>query len=114
MNIEYEALQRNNTWTLVLYSPTMNVVGHKWVFQIKRHADGTIERYKARLVAKGFHQQPGFDYIETFSPVVKPTTIRLVLSLVVSLNFPIKQLDFNNAFLNGDLHEAVYMTTSRI
>ena len=64
----------------------MNVVGAKWVFRLKRKADGSIERYKARLVAKGFHQQPGIDFGDTYSPVVKPITIRTVISLDGKLN----------------------------
>jgi hypothetical protein len=73
-------------------SPTsdMNIVGCKWVFRLKRKADGSIDRHKARLVAKGFHQQPGVNFEETFSPVVKPTTIRLVLSLATSAGWPIQ------------------------
>jgi hypothetical protein len=84
MNEEFDALLQNGTWSLVSPSPAMNVVRCKWVFRIKRKADGQIERYKARLVAKGFHQQPGIDFSETYSPVVKPITIRTVLSIGVS------------------------------
>lgn len=106
---ELTALYKNQTWTLVPKSPHMNIVGNKGVFRIKTHADSSLARYKARLVAKGFHQQPGIDYFETFSPVIKPTTIRLILSLAVTNQWPIRQLDVNNAFLNGFLTEPVYM-----
>lgn len=71
----------------------MNVVGCKWVYRVKQNPDGTVERHKARLVDKGFNQQEGVDYGETFSPVIKPCTIRLVLSIVVMNNWQIKQLD---------------------
>lgn len=100
---------RNRTWVLVPPTPSLNVVGNKWIFRIKRNSDGTIQRYKARLVAKGFHQHPGVDFFETFSPVVKASTIRVVLSLAVSKGWSLRQLDFNNAFLNGTLDEDVYM-----
>ena len=109
MNDEFDALLRNGTWTLVPPSPTMNIVGCKWVFRIKTNADGTINRYKARLVAKGFHQKPGVDFGETYSPMVKPTTIRTVLSIAISFGWTIHQLDVQNAFLHGSLSEDVYM-----
>ena len=75
MEQEYHALMKNKTWTLVPPSSRVNIIDSKWVFKVKKHADGSIERYKARLVAKGFKQRQGLDYEDTFSPVVKPTTI---------------------------------------
>jgi len=109
MQVEFNALLKNQTWSLVPPSAANNVVGCKWVFKLKRKADGTIERHKARLVAKGFHQHAGIDYGETFSPVVKPTTIRTVLSIAYSAGWSMQQIDIQNAFLHGLLTEDVYM-----
>jgi histone deacetylase 1/2 len=71
----------------------VNVIDSKWVIKVKKHTDGTIERYKDRLVAKGFKERYGLDYEDTFSPVVKPTTIRLLISLVVTGGWSLRQLD---------------------
>jgi len=103
MQEELRALHSNQTWSLVPPHPSMNAIGSRWVYKIKRHADGQVTRYKARLVARGFTQQEGIDYLETFSPVIKPTTVRLVLTIVVSYGWTIHQLDVHNAFLNGIL-----------
>lgn len=83
MSAEFDALTINHTWDLVPPQELQNVIGCKWVFTIKYLANGDLERYKSRLVAKGFHQQYGVDYLETFSPVIKSTTIRLVLEVAV-------------------------------
>ena len=109
MDVEFQALQRQQTWSLVSAPPNVNLVGCKWVFKLKLNSDDSILRYKARLVAKGFHQQAGIDYHETFNPVIKSATMRLVLAIVVSYNWTLRQLDVSNAFLHGVLKEDVYM-----
>jgi len=109
MQAEYDALQRNHTWRLVPRPQGKNIIDCKWIYKVKRRADGTIDRHKARLVAKGFKQQYGVDYEDTFSPVVKAATIRLVLSIAVSRGWSLCQLDVQNAFLHGLLEEEVYM-----
>ncbi|RVX03987.1 Retrovirus-related Pol polyprotein from transposon RE1 [Vitis vinifera] len=109
MQEEIKALIQNRTWDLVPRPPTANIVGSKWVFKTKLKEDGTIYGYKARLVAQGFSQIPGLDFGETFSPVIKHTTIRLILSLAVTLGWTMRQLDVKNAFLHGFLKEEVFM-----
>lgn len=109
MKAELDALERNKTWSLVPLPPGKKVVNCRWVYRTKFRADGSIERYKARLVAKGFTQTEGIDFFETFSPVVKLTTVRFLLSVAISCGWFLHQLDIDNAFLNGDLDEEVYM-----
>ncbi|KAF2313642.1 hypothetical protein GH714_012551 [Hevea brasiliensis] len=108
MSEEFNALLKNGTWVLVPHESHQNLVGCKWIFRIKRHADGSIQRHKARLVAKGYNQRPGIDFGDTFNPVVKPVTIRVVLTLAVTNSRPLLQLDINNAFLHDSLQEDVY------
>ncbi|GJY11383.1 putative RNA-directed DNA polymerase [Tanacetum coccineum] len=110
MSEEYRALMKNGTWTLVPPVSNANVVDCKWVYKLKRDQHGAITRYKARLVAKGCNQQASIDYHETFSLVVKLTTIRVVLSLAVSHGWSLHQLDVQNAFLHGTfLYMLVYV-----
>jgi hypothetical protein len=109
MTSEYNALLSNQTWSLCPRPLHHNVVRNKWVYKIKQKADGSVDRFKATLVAKGFDQQSGIDYYDTFSPVIKSATIRLVLALAVQFDWDIKQLDVSNVFLHGILDEEVYM-----
>jgi hypothetical protein len=109
MEAEFSALQDTGTWRLVPPIPGVNLIDSRWIFKVKLHADGSIERYKARLVAKGYKQRYGLDYDETFSPVVKPATIRLLLGMALSHHWYLRQLDIQNAFLHGYLDEEVYM-----
>jgi hypothetical protein len=109
MTSDYNALLQTGTWSLVPPPPNTNIIGNRWIFRIKQNPDGTIARYKARLVAKGYNQQSGIDYTKNFSPMVKFTTIRLVLSLAVTYGWLIQQLDISNAFLHGFLTEDLYM-----
>lgn len=84
MDSEYLALMKNKTWHLVPPKKGINIIDCKWVYKVKRKPDGSLDRYKARLVAKGFKQRYGIDYEDTFSPIVKATTIRIILSIAVS------------------------------
>jgi hypothetical protein len=109
MEEEYNALIKNKTWHVVPARKGMNIIDCRWVFKVKRKADGTIDIYKERLVAKGYKQRYGIDYEDTFSPVVKIATVRVVLSIAISRGWCMRQLDVQNAFLHGILEEDVFM-----
>ena len=106
---ELRALEKNGTWTLTDLPPGKHIVGCKWIFSVKYRANENVERFKARLVAKGFAQSYRIDYQETFAPVAKLNTIRVLLYISVNRDWPLFQLDVKNVFLNGDLTEEVYM-----
>ncbi|RVW79312.1 Retrovirus-related Pol polyprotein from transposon RE1 [Vitis vinifera] len=106
---EYDALLANETWKLCPRPVDHNVVGNKWVYKVKQTSTGEVDRFKARLVALGFAQEEGIDFTETFSPVIKPSTVRVLLTLSVQFDWEIRQLDVSNAFLHGILLEDVYM-----
>nr|GEV84503.1 ribonuclease H-like domain-containing protein [Tanacetum cinerariifolium] len=106
---EYNALITNGTWVLIPRHENINVVCSMWIFKHKFYANGLLSRYKAHLVANRRSQQQGIDCDETFSLVVKLVTIHTILSLVISLDWPIHQLDVKNAFLHGQLSETLYM-----
>jgi Reverse transcriptase (RNA-dependent DNA polymerase) len=103
MAAELDALAKNQTWDLVDPSPDSNIIAYKWVFKVKKKAYVFIERYKARLVAKGFNQEEELDYFKTFSPVIKPTTICVVLTIALAQGWHIHRLDVNNTFLHEEL-----------
>ncbi|CAL1389558.1 unnamed protein product [Linum trigynum] len=110
MQREIDALIANGMWSLVHLPSGKRRIACKWVFKIKFNPDGTVERYKARLVAKGYTQIEGIDYHDTFAPIAKLVTVRCLLAMAVTRDWHIHQLDVNNAFLHGDLHEEVYMS----
>ena len=106
---ELAALERSGTWDLVPLPSGVRPITCKWVYKIKTRSDGSLERYKARLVARGFQQEQGRDYDETFAPVAHMTTVRTLLAVASVRHWSISQLDVQNAFLNGELREEVYM-----
>lgn len=113
MNIEITSLEADQTWKIVPLPPHKKVVGHKWLYKVKYFPNENVDRYKVRLVAKGFTQTKDLDFFNTFVPVAKMTTFRVLLALTAINNWKITQLDVTNAFLHGSLHEKVYIEISQ-
>ena len=109
MQEEMSRIEQLGTWVLVPRPEGVNIVRCKWVYKIKRDEKGNVSRYKARLVAQGFTQVPGVDYVDTFAPVAKFSTLRVLLALAAQLDLEIHQMDVKNAYLNGTLTETIYM-----
>lgn len=109
MENEYQALKRNETWTLVNRPENKKVLTNKWVFKIKRNAKGQIEKYKARLVARGHVQKEGIDYEEVFAPVARYEIIRTLLAAAVEIEMHVHQMDVVSAYIQGNLHDEIYM-----
>ena len=110
MQEEMHSLLKNDSYELVELPKGRKALRNKWVFKLKKDSDGKLLKYKARLVVKGFGQKKGIDFDEIFSPVVKMSSIRVVLSLTASLDLELEQLDVKTAFLHGDLNEEIYMS----
>lgn len=100
---------KNNTWSLVPKLADQKIIGNKWVYRVKFNVDGSVSKYKATLVAKGIQQIEWVNYFETFSLVVKLATIRVVISSTIMNKWQIRQINVNNAFINGDLTEELFM-----
>ncbi|KAK9101268.1 hypothetical protein Scep_024698 [Stephania cephalantha] len=109
MEEEMKAIEKNETWEITDLPEGKNAIGLKWVFKTKFANDGSILKHKARLVAKGYAQQYGIDFEETFSPVARFETVRLILALAAQLQWMVYQFDVKSTFLNGELHEEVYV-----
>lgn len=106
---EYASLIHNKTWVLCKLPPNRKTISCKWVFKLKRKANGDIEKYKARLVARGFTQEKGFDFNETYSPTARLTTFRVLMSMANHFGYFVHQMDVKCAFLNGSIQEEIYM-----
>lgn len=110
MESEIQSINKNKTWELVKLPAGQKPIGLKWVYKLKKNAEGEIVKYKARLVAKGYVQRQGIDYEEVFAPVARLETVRLVLALAANRSWEVHHLDVKTAFLNGELIEDVYVS----
>ncbi len=109
MDEEMVVLDANVTWELVALPKDKKAIRFKWVCKVKHNGDGSMNRYKARLVAKGYAQTYGIDYEETYSPIAKMITIKIIITMAITKGWSLHQLDVKNVFLHGYLQEEVYM-----
>jgi hypothetical protein len=114
MRAELASIEENNTWSLTELPAGKKPIGLKWVFKLKRNADGNVLKHKAHLVAKGYVQRPGIDFDEVFAPVARLDSVRLLLAVAMQRRWEVHHMDVKTTFLNGELGEEVYgCTTSR-
>ena len=106
---EYSSIMKNGVWEVVSRSTSKSVVMSRWIYKIKHAANGSIEKYKARFVARGFTQKEGIDYVKTFAPVTRYTTIKTIISLTAVFGWKLHQMDVKTAFHNGKIEEEVYI-----
>ena len=108
-NSEIESILRNHTWELDDLPPGNKPLGSKWIFKRKMKPDGTIDKYKAKLIVKGYREKEDLDYFDTYSPVTRITSIRMLIALAAVYDLKIHQMDVKTTFLNGELEEEIYM-----
>ncbi|GJW08699.1 retrovirus-related pol polyprotein from transposon TNT 1-94 [Tanacetum coccineum] len=109
MQEELNQFKTNNVWELVLNPMDMDIIGTKWVYRNKLDENGVVTRNKSRLIAQGYNQQEGIDYDETYAPVARLESIRILLAYACALDFKLYQMDVKSAFLNGFINEEVYV-----
>lgn len=109
MEEEISSLRNNKTWSLIKPTKDAKIIDCRWIYKVKIRTDGSIDRYKASLCAKGYLQRKGIDFYETFSPVVRYDSIRILIALATELDMYIRQFDVKTAFLHGDLTEEIFM-----
>lgn len=110
MDKEYKSLVDNHTWELTDLPPNKSVISSKWIFRRKYHSNRTLSHFKARFVARGYSQEPGIDYFDTYSPVIKIASLRLLLAFATIHDYHIHQIDVITAFLNANLTKELYST----
>ena len=113
MQSEYNSVIKNDTWKLVKLPDNRGTICCQWVFKIKRNADGSIDRYKARFVAQGYSQKESIDFEETFSPLARFISVRIILAIANGLNLEAHRMDAQTAFLLGKLSEEICMEQPR-